>query len=192
MTDLDENAVFEQGIYQFEADDLIQGGAGGLDNLPNQQLANRTFFLNELALNDVILVRNSVSQTTSANTFETFAWDTVERDDTDSLPASGSLIAVPNGYNFARLSGVFLFSAQASAGGIIGAGLILNGSTGSNYSTVNGMLRFGVAQFGQGSFITPWIPVSAGHSLGMYVYETGINDSLTPNRNLMQLEFRKK
>lgn len=33
------------GVYQFEIDDLLQGGPNGIDNAPLKNLANRTLFL---------------------------------------------------------------------------------------------------------------------------------------------------
>jgi hypothetical protein len=42
MANLIETPTFEAGIYQFETTDPVQGGPGGVDNLPHRQLANRT------------------------------------------------------------------------------------------------------------------------------------------------------
>jgi hypothetical protein len=42
MANLIETPTFEAGIYQFETTDPLQGGPGGVDNLPHRQLANRT------------------------------------------------------------------------------------------------------------------------------------------------------
>lgn len=42
---LPENAFWETGIYQYEQGDKLIGGVDGIDNLPLQQLANRTLFL---------------------------------------------------------------------------------------------------------------------------------------------------
>lgn len=48
-----EQNVYEQGIYQLEDNDPVQGGLGGLSNAPLLQLANRTAWLYK-TLNDVL------------------------------------------------------------------------------------------------------------------------------------------
>lgn len=48
MAFLNEQSVWEQGIYQLEQTDLVLGGptaAGGISNLASEQLASRTLFL---------------------------------------------------------------------------------------------------------------------------------------------------
>jgi len=45
MANVPETPNWESGIYQWEDDDPIEGGAGGLDNRPTGQLANRTSYL---------------------------------------------------------------------------------------------------------------------------------------------------
>lgn len=45
MANLPETPVWEEGIYQLETTDPVQGGPDGVDNLPNKQLANRTAYL---------------------------------------------------------------------------------------------------------------------------------------------------
>lgn len=45
MATLVEEEVFEQGIYQLEMNDPVQGGPNGIDNLQAKQLANRTKWL---------------------------------------------------------------------------------------------------------------------------------------------------
>lgn len=47
MANLNEEAKWENGIYQLEIDDPVQGGADGIDNKQGKQLANRTRFLKE-------------------------------------------------------------------------------------------------------------------------------------------------
>jgi len=47
MAYLDENATWEQGIYQWETQDPVVGGPDGIDNVPTRQLANRTGYLKE-------------------------------------------------------------------------------------------------------------------------------------------------
>lgn len=47
MADLQENPVWEEGIYQFEETDVVQGGPQGIDNVPTRQLANRTAYLKQ-------------------------------------------------------------------------------------------------------------------------------------------------
>lgn len=43
------NPTWEPGIYQWEASDYVIGGRNGVDNLPTQQLANRTEWLKRKA-----------------------------------------------------------------------------------------------------------------------------------------------
>ena len=45
MANQPEEATWEAGIYQFETNDVVEGGAGGIDNRPLLQLANRTKYL---------------------------------------------------------------------------------------------------------------------------------------------------
>lgn len=45
MPNLLEQAVWEEGIYQLEELDPVQGGPDGVDNRPHKQLANRTAYL---------------------------------------------------------------------------------------------------------------------------------------------------
>lgn len=47
MANLQESAVWEDGIYQWETEDPVVGGADGIDNVPTRQLANRTAYLKE-------------------------------------------------------------------------------------------------------------------------------------------------
>jgi hypothetical protein len=42
-----ETATWETGIYQWETTDPLQGGLGGIDNVPMVQLGNRTKYLKE-------------------------------------------------------------------------------------------------------------------------------------------------
>jgi len=45
MANLKEEAKWEEGIYQYELDDPLQGGEDGIDNVQGRQLANRTQYL---------------------------------------------------------------------------------------------------------------------------------------------------
>jgi hypothetical protein len=45
MANQPETASYSAGIYQIETNDPVQGGVGGLDNVPLLQLANRTAYL---------------------------------------------------------------------------------------------------------------------------------------------------
>ena len=47
MANLKEEAKWEEGIYQYELDDPLQGGEDGIDNVQGRQLANRTLYLKE-------------------------------------------------------------------------------------------------------------------------------------------------
>lgn len=47
MANLTEEAKWEEGIYQFEQTDVVQGGPEGIDNVPTRQLANRTGYLKQ-------------------------------------------------------------------------------------------------------------------------------------------------
>lgn len=45
MVAITEQAVWADNIRQIEANDPVQGGENGIDNIPHQQLANRTAYL---------------------------------------------------------------------------------------------------------------------------------------------------
>ena len=45
MVAITEQAVWAEQIRQIEANDPVQGGENGIDNIPHQQLANRTAYL---------------------------------------------------------------------------------------------------------------------------------------------------
>ncbi|WP_187382232.1 hypothetical protein [Vibrio mimicus] len=47
MANLNEEPVWEAGIYQFETTDPVEGGPEGIDNKPLRQLANRTAYLKQ-------------------------------------------------------------------------------------------------------------------------------------------------
>lgn len=47
MANLSEQAIWEAGIYQWAATDVVQGGPDGIDNVPTGQLANRTLYLKQ-------------------------------------------------------------------------------------------------------------------------------------------------
>ena len=47
MAYLKEQATWEDGIYQYEITDPLQGGEDGIDNVQGKQLANRTKYLKE-------------------------------------------------------------------------------------------------------------------------------------------------
>jgi hypothetical protein len=50
MAVLQENGLWEVGVYQLEVEDGPQGGEDGIDNVPLRQLANRANFLNAARL----------------------------------------------------------------------------------------------------------------------------------------------
>lgn len=47
MAFVPEQSIYEEGVYQFETTDPVQGGLNGIDNLPSKHLANRTKYLKE-------------------------------------------------------------------------------------------------------------------------------------------------
>lgn len=47
MANVKEQAKWEEGIYQYEITDPLQGGEDGIDNVQGRQLANRTLYLKE-------------------------------------------------------------------------------------------------------------------------------------------------
>lgn len=47
MANLKEQAKWEEGIYQYEITDPLQGGEDGIDNVQGKQLANRTLYLRQ-------------------------------------------------------------------------------------------------------------------------------------------------
>ena len=52
MAYLPEQAVWEQGVYQYEATDKLKGGPGEIDNWQGQHLANRTAYLKQKILDE--------------------------------------------------------------------------------------------------------------------------------------------
>lgn len=68
MANLTETPTYEAGIYRFEATDPVQGGPGGIDNLPTNQLANRTAWLKaqvEAILLDIAAIESGYATTDS-------------------------------------------------------------------------------------------------------------------------------
>lgn len=68
MANLTETPTYEAGIYRFEATDPVQGGPGGIDNLPTNQLANRTAWLKaqvEAILLDIAAIESGYATTGS-------------------------------------------------------------------------------------------------------------------------------
>ncbi|WP_244962300.1 DUF2514 family protein [Burkholderia diffusa] len=47
MASQKEERKWEDGVYQFETSDSVQGGPDGVDNVPTKQLANRTRHLKD-------------------------------------------------------------------------------------------------------------------------------------------------
>jgi hypothetical protein len=47
MANLPEVAQWDEGVYQLEETDPVQGGPNGVDNLPHKNLANRTAYLKQ-------------------------------------------------------------------------------------------------------------------------------------------------
>ena len=45
MANVNEQAVWVENINLIAEDDPVQGGENGIDNIPHQQLANRTVYL---------------------------------------------------------------------------------------------------------------------------------------------------
>ena len=45
MSNLTETSTFDAGVYQLALTDIVQGGPGGVSNMPQQNLANRTRWL---------------------------------------------------------------------------------------------------------------------------------------------------
>ncbi|PLY08406.1 MAG: hypothetical protein C0625_02125 [Arcobacter sp.] len=45
MADIEELEQWEDGVYQLETTDPVEGGADGVDNKPHKHLANRTVYL---------------------------------------------------------------------------------------------------------------------------------------------------
>ncbi|WP_334014654.1 phage tail protein [Burkholderia orbicola] len=72
MANLKEESKWEDGVYQFETSDPVQGGPDGVDNLPTKQLANRTRHLkdradgNDKRVGDISAQVDSLSKRTDA------------------------------------------------------------------------------------------------------------------------------
>lgn len=45
MANIVETETWDNGVYQLETTDPVQGGADGVDNAPHKNLANRTLWL---------------------------------------------------------------------------------------------------------------------------------------------------
>lgn len=68
MANLTETPTYEAGIYRFETTDPVQGGPGGIDNLPTNQLANRTAWLKaqvEAILRDIAAIESGYATAAS-------------------------------------------------------------------------------------------------------------------------------
>jgi hypothetical protein len=196
MPDLEESSVYEPGIYQLETTDPVMGGVNGVDNLQAKQLANRTVWLKDKTdslESDVILVRSSASQAISANLFNIFDWNVVDRNDNGILLTSaGGLINVPAGYSYARVTGSYVYNHTTTAGGISGGGLLVNGVENSLYiASANNLANSNIAAVIQGTFVTALVPVSAGDTLGMYLFHQTYAATLWPLINWLQIEFFK-
>ncbi|MDF1583898.1 MAG: hypothetical protein P1P78_11370 [Methyloprofundus sp.] len=195
MSNLIEASVFEPGIYQLETTDPVMGGANGVDNIQARQLANRTQWLKDKIDNaniETLLVRSVAVANLTANLFNVFTWDLKDIDSAGLAPdSSGGLVRVPSGYEYARVTGNLVFATNTSSAGLVGVGLLYNGSESSKYNAAGGYLRDGtVASQGQESFISSWIPVLAGDTLGMYTFQTSTGP-LWSARTWMQIEFRR-
>ncbi len=57
MADITEEEKWDDGVYQLETTDPVEGGAGGIDNKPHKALANRTVWLKK----QIETVQNSIS-----------------------------------------------------------------------------------------------------------------------------------
>lgn len=97
MAALQEGEVWESGIYQIETTDPIIGGANGVSNLPQQQLANRTVWLKaqllimgidwtDLAGRVSALEASQIVQNTQIN--QLFTLNQVQQDQIDWLIAN--------------------------------------------------------------------------------------------------------
>ena len=60
MADLVETEQWEDGIYQLETTDPVEGGADGVDNVQARQLANRTAYLKQQLENNTAQATETV------------------------------------------------------------------------------------------------------------------------------------
>lgn len=112
MANLTETPTWEDGIYLLEEDDLVKGGADGIDNVQAKQLANRTRFLKDL------IDSLGISNPAAAATLAALA----------ALAGSADKIAYFTGQNSTALTSFSAFartlvaaSDAATARGVIGA-----------------------------------------------------------------------
>lgn len=67
MAAIEEESNWDEGVYQLETTDPVQGGPGGVDNLPHKHLANRTLWLKAQLLLKALVGGSSAQRFKVAN-----------------------------------------------------------------------------------------------------------------------------
>lgn len=200
MANVQESPLWDAGIYQLETTDPVMGGPNGIDNLQATQLANRTLYLKqklEEGLNaiDVLLLDKSDSQTITAAVFNEINFNSILSDPAGIVPAGtteSAIWSVPAGYTHARVSGSctidppdgadLLFSVSLSIAGLSTPSLLTG--QGGNAATMS------AGEYVAGNFISPFIPVQEGDTVGMVVYAQQEAVSVA-SQCWLQIEFVK-
>lgn len=61
-TYIEEKNIWEENIYEIQEEDYVHGGKNGYDNIPHEQLANRSMFLKETCDNLITTLTNFKTQ----------------------------------------------------------------------------------------------------------------------------------
>ncbi len=109
MAYLDENATWEQGIYQWETQDPVVGGPDGIDNVPTRQLANRTGYL-KTQVEAHAAATDPHPQYTTESEVHTLVEVTQPQFDSTKKPASTEFVQRALG----NQAGVSIYSATAT------------------------------------------------------------------------------
>lgn len=134
MANLNEEPLWESGIYQIEETDVVKGGENGVSNIQPKQLANRTLWLKENlpAKNKVALKTISGNSTMDVN--DLVNTHTVLQINSSAKTITLNLANMPNG-------SVFSFSANSKPDNfcvgfkINQQNITFQGTPYSNYST---------------------------------------------------------
>ena len=89
MDNLEEEAVWDDGVYEVEADDILTGGKTGLANLQARQLANRTLWLRNH-------IDESIKKSSKIKSLEKLILELYEAQEDTSTPSDVSGMLVEN------------------------------------------------------------------------------------------------
>lgn len=155
MANLNEEATWESGIYQWETSDPAQGGASGIMNTPTRQLANRTLYLRERMAGYEAVVTQNISVTT-VNLASTF----LRRFNILDITAGADVIInPPAGVPGNRLG--FLFNSTTAAGSkvfISGQTLEVGDAIEFVYTAANTLIPISIRRANEAQL---WVPTGA-------------------------------